>query len=55
MQSSVPEVHTKQGKVTAGRVQLGFSELKNKLEFDRKYLNVKKKKIAVNCMELFSV
>lgn len=38
MQSSVSEVHTKWGIVTADSVKLGFSEVKNKLEFDRKIL-----------------
>lgn len=38
MQSPVSKVHTKWGIVTADSVKLGFSEVKNKLEFDRKVL-----------------
>lgn len=52
MQSSVPEVQNRE-KVTADRVQLGFSELKNKLEFDRKYLTLKKKKLPSTVWSCF--
>lgn len=38
IQSSVSDVHTKWGIVTADSVKLGFSEVKNKLEFDSKIL-----------------